>query len=440
MVTIASVCKKSAAFKAGLKSGDLLVSVNGNEINDVLDYRFYTVDSHLSLALIRDGKGLKVDIHKPEYDELGLEFESFLIDQKKSCRNGCIFCFIDQNPKGMRETVYFKDDDERLSFLHGNYVTMTNLKESDIDRIIKMHISPLNVSVHTMNGELRKTMMRNKNAGEVLRFLKRLSDNGIEINAQLVLCEGLNDGDELVYSMEQLYALETLNSVSAVPVGVTAHREGLYPLKPYSKSGAEAVIATVNAFGDKCLAERGSRIFFAADEFYLKAEQEIPEEEFYEDYPQLENGVGMLRSHYEEFKYELECFAEDLNGEKAEIERDVTLITGKAAEMHIKSLAEMLCKEFPRVKCSVEAIENRFFGPTVTVSGLVTGGDIINQLKGKSYGKELVIPCNMLRYERDLFLDGVSVEELEKALGVKVLIGEKEGGSLAEKILGRSLT
>lgn len=440
MVTIASVCKKSIAFKAGLKNGDLLVSVNGNEINDVLDYRFYTVDSHLSLALIRDGRALKVELVKPEYDDLGLEFESFLIDKKKSCRNACIFCFIDQNPKGMRETVYFKDDDERLSFLHGNYVTMTNLKDSDIDRIIKMRISPLNVSVHTMNGELRQTMMRNKNAGEVLKFLKRLSDGGIEINAQLVLCEGINDGAELVYSMEQLYSLETLNSVSAVPVGVTAHRDGLYPLKPYSKEGAAAVIAAVNAFAENCFKERGSRIFFAADEFYLKAGLEIPEEEFYEDFPQIENGVGMLRSHYEEFKYELECFSQELGDSVTEIKRDVTLITGKAAEAHINSLAEMLCKIFTNVNCSVIAIENRFFGPTVTVSGLVTGGDIIAQLKGKSYAKELVIPCNMLRYERDLFLDGISVEELEKALGVKVSIGEKEGGSLAEKILGRSLT
>lgn len=439
MVTIASVCKKSIAFKAGIKDGDLLVSVNGNEINDVLDYRFYTVDSHLSLALLRDGKALKLELVKPEYDDLGLEFESFLIDKKKSCRNACIFCFIDQNPKGMRETVYFKDDDERLSFIHGNYVTMTNLKESDVDRIIKMRISPLNVSVHTMNGELRRSMMRNKNAGDVLRFLKKLSDGGIEINAQLVLCEGLNDGDELTYSMEQLYALETLNSVSAVPVGVTAHREGLYPLKPYSKEGAAAVISAVTAFGDKCLAEGGSRVFYAADEFYLKAGLELPEEEFYEDYPQIENGVGMLRSHYEEFKYELECFTEALGDSAAELKRDVTVVTGKAAEAHIKTLTEMLCKVFTGVKCSVAAIENRFFGPTVTVSGLVTGGDIIEQLKGKSYGKELVIPCSMLRYERDLFLDGVSVEELEQALGVKVSIGEKEGGSLAEKILGRSL-
>lgn len=435
MVTVKSVEKGSPAFKAGVLAGDKLISVNGAAINDGLDYYFYTADPVLSLKLLRGGEEISLTVKKQPYAAFGAEFETYLIDKQKSCRNNCIFCFIDQNPKGMRETVYFKDDDERLSFLHGNYVTMTNLKDSDIERIIKMHISPLNVSVHTMNPELRCKMMGNRFAGDVLRYLTELSEHGIAINAQLVLCEGINDGDELLYSMEKLYSLKSLQSVSAVPVGVTAHREGLYPLKPYTKEGALAVIDTISEFGKKCLAERGVRMFYASDEFYLSAELPIPEEDEYDGYPQLENGVGMLRNHREEFVAELDYLADTFEKDRFN-GRTVSVATGYAAYGHIKELAAMAERVFDGFKCEVYRVENGFFGNTVTVSGLVTGGDLINTLKGKPLGKEVLIPCNMLRHEGDLFLDGVSLTEAEEALGVPITVVDANGADFLHGMLG----
>lgn len=431
MVRISGIEKGSAAEAAGLLAGDEIISINGNPINDGLDYYFYTTDSVLNIKLSRGA----VRVVKEEYQPLGAEFETYLINAQKRCRNNCIFCFIDQNPKGMRETIYFKDDDERLSFLHGNYVTMTNLTDSDIARIIKMHISPLNVSVHTMNGDLRCKMMGNRFAGKCLEYLTQLSEHGIAINAQLVLCEGINDGEELEYSMQELYKLKTLQSVSAVPVGVTAHREGLYPLKPYTKGGALDVVKRIEAFADKCKAKRGVRMFYASDEFYITAGLSIPEEDEYDGYPQLENGVGMLRNHREEFVYALECAAEAF--EKNAFEgRTVSLATGVLAFEHIVELCEMAMQAFTGLSCKVYKVENSFFGKTVTVSGLVTGGDLINTVKGSPLGEALILPCNMLRYERDLFLDGVSVAELESSLGVSVLVAESNGESLLAKLLG----
>ncbi len=435
MVKIKEVAKNSPAYDAGVRAGDELVSVNGSVINDGLDYYFHTADAVLSVELLRDGKPLHLDIKKQPYEPFGADFETYLIDKQKSCRNNCIFCFIDQNPKGMRESVYFKDDDERLSFLHGNYVTLTNLKDADIARIIHMHLSPVNVSVHTMNPELRCKIMGNRFAGEVLRYLRELSAHGIAINAQLVLCEGINDGEELQYSMEKLYELDSLQSVSAVPVGITAHREGLYPLKPYTKEGAAAVIETMTRFARRCVEERGVRMFYPSDEFYLTAGMPIPEEDEYDGYPQLENGVGMLRSHREEFVSELD-YARDVLTKKDFSGREVAVATGMLAAAHIKELTAMAEDCFTGLKCHVYPVENSFFGKTVTVSGLVTGGDLIKALKDKPLGGGVLIPRNMLRHQGDLFLDGVSLEEAETALGVPLLVVEADGAEFFRRLLG----
>ena len=433
MVKVSKIEKGSPAEKAGIVPGDTIISVNGNPINDGLDYYFYTTDTRLDIKL----EGRDVLVEKDEYAPLGAEFDTYLISEKKHCRNHCIFCFIDQNPKGMRESIYFKDDDERLSFIHGNYVTMTNLSDDDIARIIKMHISPLNISVHTMNGELRNKMMGNRFAGRCLDYLTQLSEHGIGINAQLVLCEGINDGDELQYSMEQLYKLKSLQSVSAVPVGVTAYRQGLYPLKPYTKKGAEAVVKTIESFAKRCRKERGVRMFYASDEFYIKAGLPIPREDEYDGYPQLENGVGMLRCHREEFLRALGR-AKAAFPKNRFSGRTVSLATGVLAYDHIKGLCRAAEKAFRGLHCEVYSVENDFFGRTVTVSGLVTGGDLIKKLKGRVCGQTLIIPCNMLRYERDLFLDGTDIRDVEDATGAELVIAESDGADLLCRILGVS--
>ncbi len=432
MVEIKRVTKGSAAERGGVKAGDTLISINGEAINDGLDYYFYADETELVLELVRDGAPVTVKLKKGE-EPLGLEFDSFLIDSQRRCRNNCLFCFIDQNPHGMRESIYVKDDDERMSFLHGSYITLTNLKETDIARIIKMHLSPINVSVHTMNKELRCKMMGNRFAGERLAWLEELSEHGIEINAQLVLCEGINDGAELDYSMRELYKLKSLNSVSVVPVGVTKHRNGLYPLKPYTKAGAAAVIDAMEAFGKQCLAEKGARMFYPSDEFYLIAERPIPEEDSYDGYPQLENGVGMLRSLYEEFVSELDAIDPKYNNDFRG--RSVSIATGKAAFGLMSNLASLAEARFAGLSCKVYEIENDFFGDTVTVSGLITGGDLIKQLDGKPLGEELLIPCNMLRYEGDLFLDGISVEELSNRFDIPVTVNDGSGYGLLMSIL-----
>lgn len=430
MVEILSVNKDSYAETAGILPADRLISVNKHEINDVLDYRFYTTEKRLLLVIERNGDIKRINIKKPEYDDIGLEFSSFLMDEKKRCRNNCIFCFIDQNPSGMRESIYFKDDDERLSFLQGNYVTLTNLKEKDIDRIIKMRISPVNISVHTVNPELRIKMMRNRYAGDCLKYIKALDDGGIALNTQLVLCRGINDRDELVRSLDYLTSLKNITSIAAVPCGLTGFRENLYDISPFDKESAGEVIDIINRFGDECK-KRGSRLVYAADEFYIIAERPVPEEDYYEDYPQIENGVGMLRSHYEEFIYALEKTTDYGYNKK------ITVVTGKAAYQHINSLVKIAKKRFRSLKVRVKTIKNNFFGGHITVSGLVTGRDIIEQLSQEDYGDILLIPCNMLRYERDLFLDNISIEDIEKALGVKVVTVEKDGADFVQKLVGR---
>ncbi len=430
MVKILSVDKGSYSEKVGIRAEDLIVSINGNSIKDVLDYRFYIMESMLDIKVKRNDKELSFLIKKDEYDDIGLEFATYLMDEKKRCRNNCIFCFIDQNPKGMRETVYFKDDDERLSFLQGNYVTLTNLKDSDIERIIKMRISPVNISVHTTDSELRVMMLRNRFAGDCLKYIKRLDEGGITVNAQLVLCKGINDGKQLEKSLSDLTALNNIDSIALVPCGLTGHREGLYPLEPFDKESASEVIDIATRYGDKCLDEKGMRLVYPSDEFYLIAEREIPDEDFYEGYPQLENGVGMIRSDWAEF---VECLE---NLPKMEYNRKVTVATGEASSGFIKTLANQATEKYKNLKVEVIAIRNDFFGGHVTVSGLVTGGDIIAQLKGKDLGEELLIPENMLRAEGDLFLDNVSVGDVSDALSVKVTVTERGGDKLCEAMTG----
>ncbi|MBE6683839.1 MAG: DUF512 domain-containing protein [Ruminococcaceae bacterium] len=430
MVSIIAVCKGSYADRAGILPGDKLVSVNGNTINDVLDYRFYIMDKRLNIVISREDIELSFDIVKPEYDDIGLEFATYLMDEKKRCRNNCIFCFIDQNPMGMRETIYFKDDDERLSFLMGNYVTLTNLKESDIERIIKMRISPVNISVHTTDPELRVMMMRNRYAGDCLRYIEMLDKGGISINAQLVLCKGINDGEYLKKSLSDLLSLQNIESIALVPCGLTAHRAGLYDLEPFDKETASEVIRIADAAGEKSLRERGMRLVYASDEFYLLSETEIPSGDYYEGYPQLENGVGMIRSDSDEF---YECLA---NLPDLEYNRRVSIATGYAAYDFIKGLASAANEKFQKLSVNVFPIRNDFFGGSVTVSGLVTGGDIIAQLRGRDLGDELLIPENMLRAEGDMFLDNVTLESLSTELSVPVRVVARGGFELCEAMTG----
>lgn len=433
MVTITGVEKASPAAKHGILPGDILISINGHDINDVLDYRFRLTEKKITL-LIHRGPDLKeITIKKDEYSDIGLEFETYLMDKKHSCRNKCVFCFIDQLPKGMRDTLYFKDDDSRLSFLMGNYITLTNLSEEDVDRIIEMKTSPINVSVHTTNPELRVKMMKNKNAGKVLSYLRRFADAGISLNCQIVLCKGINDGKELERSMTDLAALyPSLVGVSIVPAGITNYREGLCHLEPFTAEEAGEVIDTIDKFGEKCLKKFGTRLFFSSDELYIEAGRELPGEDYYEGYPQIENGVGMIRSLDGEFTDELD-FLDEYDLEKP---RKVSVATGAAAYDFIKSLADRLCEQVPTLECHVYKIINDFFGHNITVAGLLTGKDLANQLNGKDLGDRLLIPRVTLRSEGDVFLDDTTPEWLAEQLGgVEIVPVESTGNDFVSKVL-----
>ena len=433
MVTIQSVERGSLAEKAGVCAGDILISVNGNDIADVLDYRFYLIDRTLSLLLHRGPDLLTVEIRKGEYDDIGLEFETYLMDKKQTCRNKCIFCFIDQLPRGMRETLYFKDDDSRLSFLMGNYITLTNMTDADIDRISKMHMSPINISVHTTNPELRCKMLHNRFAGDSLRHLRRLADAGITINAQIVLWKGVYDGEELERSLTDLATLgEAIGSVAVVPAGLTKYRDGLYPLSPFTKEEAAEVIEVINRHGEASLQTRGERLFFAADEFYLQAELPLPSPDYYEGYPQLDNGVGMITCMDEEFSSAMEYLAEDYD---TSVVRSFSIATGRAAYDFISKITNTLCEACPGLSGRVYQIENRFFGPEITVAGLICGCDLYDQLKDKPLGERLYISSTMLRDGGDLFLDDVSLEELSKKLGVPIIPVEPDGDAFVRALL-----
>ncbi len=430
-VQIKTVVRHSYADRAGIKSGETLIAVNGNDIVDVLDYRFYQLDSSLELKL-RDAKGEVRVIHlrKPEYEELGLDFETYLMDKERSCRNKCVFCFIDQLPKGLRETLYFKDDDSRLSFLFGNYVTLTNLTEHEINRIIKMHISPINVSVHTTNPQLRVKMMGNRFAGDSLKILKRFAQSSIVINTQIVCCPGLNDGDELRRSLRDLYDYD-VNLIAVVPVGLTKYREGLYPLEPFTKEKAAETVDILEEFGEMCLKTRGKRIAYAADELYIKAGREIPDASFYGDFEALENGVGLIAMLKEDVLAELAYRDADPG-----IRRTVSIACGTSAAPYLRELMDRVEKQFSGVKVHVYPIINTFFGDMINVSGLIVGRDLIAQLKNKPLGDELLISSAMLRFENDLFLDDVSIDDVMKELQIHVTPVNNDGTMLINAILG----
>lgn len=429
-VKITGIAKNGPAARSGIKSGDKLLTVNGHEINDVLDYMFYSAEDRTVLSLERNGKPYEKTVIKSEYDDLGLEFASFLMDDKRSCCNKCIFCFIDQMPPGMRETLYFKDDDARLSFLQGNYVTLTNLTDKDIKRIIDMRLN-INVSVHTTNPELRCKMMNNRFAGEKLKYLKMMAQSGLMINCQIVCCPDINDGAELERTLDDLAALmPNIQSVAVVPVGLTKFRKGLFPLRCFDAEGAGRVIDIIEKKQHECLEKYDTRMVFPADEFYLLAGRELPPTHFYEDYPQYENGVGLLRSLYDEVMQALEDCEADIPKRKA------TLATGTAAEPFHKMLAEKIMNRFPQLEIQVKGIINYFFGETITVAGLVTAGDLINQLKDVDLGSELLIPKVMLKADEPVFLDDVTVSDVENALGVKVTASANDGFEYLDKILG----
>ena len=434
MVTVTDVFPRSRAARAGIEKNDILVSINGKEINDVLDYRFYLADKKITLSLKRGDECFETVIFKREYDDIGLDFETPLMDKKHSCENKCIFCFIDQLPKGMRDTLYFKDDDSRLSFLHGNYVTLTNMRERDIDRIIEMHISPVNVSVHTTNPELRCEMMHNKRAGEVLKYLTRLADAGISLCCQIVLCKGINDGEELDKTLHDLIKLRpALQSVAIVPSGLTKFRDGLYPLSAFTKDDARSVINQINAYGNWCLSEFGTRLFFPADEFYITAELPLPDDSFYEDYSQIENGVGMLTDMKTSVEFELE----DLTPySDFRAPRQISIATGYAAYEHMLSLSKRLEESFKGLKIEVYKIKNEFFGDSITVAGLLTARDIENQLKGKKLGEALLVPSNALRADGAVFLDDVTPDELGEKLSVTVVPTQSEASDFIRCALG----
>ena len=430
MVKINSVMHGSPSDKCGVKKDDILVKINGHGIKDVLDYMYYAADTEVSLELLRGNETINLDISKDEYDDLGLEFETFLMDSKQSCSNKCVFCFIDQMPPGMRETLYFKDDDARLSFLQGNYVTLTNLHQEDIDRIIEMKLN-INVSVHTTNPELRVKMMHNRFAGEKLKYIWQLAESGIKLNCQIVCCPGLNDGDELRRSLTDLGTLmPNITSMAVVPVGLTKFRKGLYPLVGFTKETAGETIDIIEEFQQVFLEKFGTRTVFPSDEFYLIAERELPPMEAYEDFSQYENGVGMLRSLIDEFDKALDM-AEWEGGE-----RHVSIATGYSPFSTISSLAKKAEIRFSQLTCDVYRIRNDFFGETITVTGLTTAQDLIAQLKGKDLGDELLISSAMLRRDSDVFLDDLTVSDVEKELNVKLTSTNSDGYELLDAIMG----
>lgn len=430
MVKINSVLHGSPSDRHGVRKGDILVKINGHGIKDVLDYMYYAADTDITLEIERDGVLMTVDIIKDEYDDLGLEFETFLMDNKQSCSNKCVFCFIDQMPPGMRETLYFKDDDARLSFLQGNYVTLTNMKQSDIDRIIEMKLN-INVSVHTTNPELRVKMMHNRFAGEKLKYIWQLAENGIKLNCQIVCCPGLNDGDELRRSLTDLGGLmPNITSMAVVPVGITKFRDGLFPLTTFNKETAGQTIDIIEEFQQIFLEKFGTRTVFPSDEFYLIAERELPPMEAYEDFSQYENGVGMLRSLIDEFEKALDMA--EWEGD----DRHVSIATGYSAFGTINMLAKMAEKAFPKLKCDVYRIRNDFFGETITVTGLITAQDLISQLKGKDLGDNLLLSQAMVRRDSDVFLDDLTIGDVERELNVVIRTTPSDGYELLDAIMG----
>ena len=428
---IKEVCPGSIAQEMGIEPGDVLLSIDGNEIEDVFDYHFYVNDEYITVLIRKPyGEEWELEIEKDDEEDLGIVFARGLMDEYRSCRNKCMFCFIDQMPQGMRDTLYFKDDDSRLSFLQGNYVTLTNMSDHDIERIVRYHLEPINISFHTTNPDLRCRMLNNRFAGDALLKADRLFAAGIRMNGQIVLCKGINDGEELERSIRELSRyIPRLESVSVVPVGLTRYREGLYPLKPFTREDAKEVLGIIHRWQEKLYEESGTHFIHGGDEWYTLAEEELPEAERYDGYLQLENGVGMLRLLMDEFA---ESLAE-LPGDKTA--REVSIATGKLAYPYIRRLAEKLMEKYTGTMIYVYAIENKFFGEMITVSGLITGQDLKEQLTGRDLGDKLLLPCNMFRSGEEVFLDDMTLTELAKALQVRADIVKSSGQDFIEAIL-----
>ncbi len=441
---IKSIEPGSIAEELEVEAGDVLLAINNQEIEDVFDYRCMIKDEYLEVLIRKaDGEEWLLEVDKEYDDDLGLEFENDLMSEYRSCTNKCIFCFIDQMPPGMRETLYFKDDDSRLSFMQGNYVTLTNMKDKDIERIVRLHLAPINISVQTTNPELRCKMLNNRFAGEKLKYIQKLYENQVEMNGQIVCCKGVNDGAELKRSMEDLMQyLPYMQSVSVVPAGMTKYREGLYPLESFTKEEAGEIIDLIESYQKQCFEQHELHFIHASDEWYILAEREFPEEDRYDGYIQLENGVGMMRLLMTEFA---EVMEQLVQGEqyaelKDNLQRTVTIATGKLAYPVLKGFAHQMMEQLPGLRINVFWIRNDFFGETITVSGLITGQDLIKQLKeqqekGVELGDSVIIPSNMLRTGEQVFLDDVTTADVEAALGIRVVVDGPEGKDFVEAVL-----
>lgn len=416
----------------GIEPGDKLLAINGNEIQDVFDYYYYEESEQLLLLIEKpDGEEWELEIEKDEDESLGIEFDQSLMDEYRSCRNKCMFCFIDQMPKGMRETLYFKDDDSRLSFLQGNYITLTNMSDHDVERIVKYRLEPINISFQTTNPELRCKMLHNRFAGEALKKVDILYRGQIEMNGQIVLCKGVNDGEELERTIRDLTGyLPYLKSVSIVPVGLTKYRDGLYPLEPFTKEDAREVLSVIHRWQEKIYQEHGIHMIHAGDEWYVLAEEEVPEEERYDGYLHLENGVGMMRLLFNEVQEALSAVTGDGR------QREISLATGRLMYPYIGKILEEIRKKFPNITTHLYAIRNDFFGERITVSGLITGQDLTGQLKGQPLGERLLLPCNMLKIGEPVFLDDFTLEEVENSLQVKTDIVKSSGQDLLDAVIG----
>ena len=416
----------------GIEPGDKLLAINGNEIQDVFDYYYYEESEQLLLLIEKpDGEEWELEIEKDEDESLGIEFDQSLMDEYRSCRNKCMFCFIDQMPKGMRETLYFKDDDSRLSFLQGNYITLTNMSDHDVERIVKYRLEPINISFQTTNPELRCKMLHNRFAGEALKKVDILYRGQIEMNGQIVLCKGVNDGEELERTIRDLTGyLPYLKSVSIVPVGLTKYRDGLYPLEPFTKEDAREVLSVIHRWQEKIYQEHGIHMIHAGDEWYVLAEEEVPEEARYDGYLQLENGVGMMRLLFNEVQEALSAVTGDGR------QREISLATGRLMYPYNGKILEEIRKKFPNITTHLYAIRNDFFGERITVSGLITGQDLTGQLKGQPLGERLLLPCNMLKIGEPVFLDDFTLEEVENSLQVKTDIVKSSGQDLLDAVIG----
>ncbi len=424
----------SLAEEAGISAGDILLSVNGHEIRDILEYKFLTAEYEVTVSVKKPNGDIEEIVIENDYEDLGIIFKEDLLSKPQSCRNKCIFCFIDQLPPGMRETVYFKDDDTRLSFLQGNYVTLTNLTDEEIDRLIELRVSPINISVHTTNPELREFMLCNRFAGNLFERMKKLASNGIYMNCQIVLCPGINDGEELERSLRDMASLDGfVQSISVVPVGVTAYRDGLYPIKTFNKTESIAVVHQVEALQNEFLKKSGTRLVYLSDEFYMNGELPVPPAENYEGFPQIENGVGLIASMREEIEIALGMIS------KKSRTRKVTVATGEIAYPFIRSMCDLIQEKAPGTEICVIGVKNKFFGGKVTVTGLVCGGDLIETLNNKKITEDVLISSSMLKAGEDVFLDDVTLEDAQKALGVRIIPTDNDGFTFVENILGEEL-